>query len=129
MELHYDNTIFEALDIRIVQLKKDQVQLTMPVGPRTVQPMGLLHGGASVVLAESAASLGAHLNIDPQTQVAVGLEINANHVRSKRDGWITSIATPYHVGKTTMIWEIRIVDEAEKLICISRCTIAIKDIS
>lgn len=125
MEMNFKNTLLEALDIQIVHQAPDKVVLSMPVGPKTCQPMGMLHGGASVALAESAASLGALLNINPKTHRAVGLEINANHVRSKSGGVVTAIATPVHLGKTSMVWDIRIEDEVQKLICISRCTMAV----
>lgn len=125
VSLAQKGTISEALGIEIVEMKKDKVVMTMPVDERTRQPFGLLHGGASVVLAESIASIGTWLNIDRKTQAAVGLEINANHVRSKRDGIVTGIGTPLFQGRRTMVWEIKITDEADKLICISRCTVAI----
>jgi len=86
-----------------------------------------LHGGVSVVLAESLASLGSVLNIDANTQMAFGLEINANHLRPKRGGTLTGVATPITRGRTTHVWDIRITDEQDKLVCISRCTIAIVD--
>jgi 1,4-dihydroxy-2-naphthoyl-CoA hydrolase len=108
-------------------LQPDRVVATMPVDHRTRQPYGLLHGGASVALAETAASIGTALNIDTTKQYAVGLEINANHLRSKQDGVVTAVATPIFKGRTTMVWDIRITDEQEKLICISRCTVAIRD--
>lgn len=123
--MNLENTILEALDIKIVDLSPERVVLSMPVGPKTRQPMGLLHGGASVVLAESAASIGAYLNIDPETQSAVGIEINANHLLSKESGTVWAIATPVHKGRTTMVWQIEVVDEKDKKICISRCTIGI----
>lgn len=99
----------------------------MPVAPKTHQPAGILHGGASVLLAESAASIASMINIDNQKYAAVGLEINANHLRSKSDGIVTAVATPLHKGRKTMVWDIRITDEQDKLICISRCTVAIID--
>jgi 1,4-dihydroxy-2-naphthoyl-CoA hydrolase len=120
-----ENHMMKTLGIEIVELEKDKVVMTMPVDDRTRQPFGLLHGGASVVLAESAASFGTVLNIDTDKQLAVGLEINANHVRSKRDGIVTATAVPVHRGRTTMVWDIRITDESDRLICISRCTVAI----
>jgi 1,4-dihydroxy-2-naphthoyl-CoA hydrolase len=129
MEINFKNTILETLDIQVVQKDPNKVVLSMPVGPKTCQPMGMLHGGASVVLAESAASLGSYLNINPMTHQAAGIEINANHVRSTSSGIVTATATPYHLGKTSMVWEIRIVDEADKLICISRCTVAILELA
>ena len=119
------NTLIEALDIEYVELTPDRVVMTMPVGPKTRQPAGILHGGASVALAETAASIATAINVDLTKSIPVGLEINANHVRSKTDGIVTAIAPPLHKGRTTMIWDIKIVDEDEKLICVSRCTMAI----
>lgn len=119
------NTVLEVLGCEIQELDKDRVVITMPVSNASRQPFGLLHGGVSVVLSESCASVGTWLNIDQQTQAAVGIEINANHVRAKRDGIVTATATPMHKGRTTMVWETRITDERERLICISRCTVAI----
>lgn len=116
--------IHDTLGITFVEATADRVVATMPVTPRVHQPFGLLHGGASVVLAESAASLGTWLNCDPATEHAVGLEINANHVRAKRDGTITAEAVPLHRGRTTMVWDIRIRDERERLVCVARCTVA-----
>ncbi|MCM3477560.1 hotdog fold thioesterase [Caldibacillus thermoamylovorans] len=97
----------------------------MPVDDRTRQPLGYLHGGASVALAETVASLGAYLLIDQENETCFGLEINANHVRSKREGIVTAEGKVLHQGRTTQIWEIQIKDEEDKLICISRCTIAV----
>jgi uncharacterized protein (TIGR00369 family) len=97
----------------------------MPVGPKVHQPFGILHGGASVALAETVASAGAWMNCDQSRERVVGLEINANHLRGKRDGMITATATPVHVGRRTQVWEIRIADEADKPVCISRCTLAV----
>ncbi|MFS8630987.1 MAG: hotdog fold thioesterase, partial [Bacillales bacterium] len=91
----------------------------------TRQPLGFLHGGASVALAETVASVGAFDLIDQETEAAVGLEINANHVRGKRDGTVTATGTLLHRGRTTMVWDVRITDEEGRLICASRCTIAI----
>ncbi len=115
----------EALGIETQSLDKNLVILTMPVDGRTRQPAGYLHGGASVALAETAASIGAMVNIDTDQSNVFGMEINANHVRSKRDGIVTALAKPIHLGKTSMVWEIQIVDETENLICISRCTLGI----
>lgn len=117
----------DALGIDILELTPDRVTATMPVDRRTHQPFGLLHGGASVALAETAASLGAWMNIDRERQAAVGLEINANHLRAKREGIVRAVATPLHRGRTTQVWEIEIRDEDERLVCTSRCTIAIVD--
>lgn len=116
-------TIHDSLGIEVVEASTERVVATMPVDERTHQPLGLLHGGASVVLAESVASIGAHLNAGPG-RTAVGVEINANHLRAKRSGVVRAVATPAHVGRSTSVWEIRIHDEDEKLICLARCTLA-----
>jgi 1,4-dihydroxy-2-naphthoyl-CoA hydrolase len=127
MEEGRRNSAMASLGIEYTELHPDRVVLTMPVGPITHQPAGILHGGASVLLAESAASIASIINIDNQEYAAVGLEINANHLRSKSDGIVTAVATPFHKGRKTMVWDIRITDEQDKLICISRCTVAIID--
>jgi 1,4-dihydroxy-2-naphthoyl-CoA hydrolase len=118
-------TLLTTLGITITEATKDRVSATMPIGPRVHQPFGLLHGGASVVLAETVASTGAFLNCEPGKEMAVGIEINANHLRGKRDGMLTAVALPVHKGRTTHVWEVRITDEAGKPVCISRCTLAI----
>jgi len=115
----------KAIGIEITSLTKDKVVATMPVDDRTRQPFGLLHGGASAALAETVASIGAYLNIDPATQAAVGIELNANHLRGKTEGTVTATATPLHRGRTIQVWEIRIEDEDAKLVCASRCTLSI----
>lgn len=120
-------TLMEALGIKIVELGPDKVVATMPVNEATRQPFGLLHGGASVALAETVASVGTYNLIDPTRQFTVGLEINANHIRGKRDGIVTAVGLPLHKGRTTMVWDIKLTDEDGKLICVSRCTIAIID--
>lgn len=123
MEL--ENTLIDLLGIEIVELSEERAVATMPVDSRTHQPFGLLHGGASVALAETIASIGTFNLIDKETEICVGLEINANHLKGKKDGVVTAIGTPLHRGKTTMVWDIKIVDENDVLICISRCTMAI----
>ncbi len=120
-------TVMGTLGIEITEFTKERVVATMPVTPKTHQPFGLMHGGVSVVIAETVASAGSYQFIDAQKQRAVGLEINANHIRSKSDGVVHAIGMPVHVGRRTIIWDIRIYDEAEDLICISRCTMAIID--
>src|SRR5258708_4014149 len=122
-----EGSVWEILDIRLVSAAKDRVVATMPIGPNHRQQVGYLHGGISVVLAESVASLGTVLNIDASRQMAFGLEINANHLRPKRDGQLTAVATPIHRGRTTHVWDIKISDENDKLVCISRCTVAVVD--
>ncbi len=119
------NTLMAALGIEVEELSAEKVVLTMPVGPKTHQPLGYLHGGASVALAETAASIGAFLHVDQTEYNVFGIEINANHIKSKRDGIVKGIATPTHVGRTTMVWEIKIIDEQGELISISRCTIGV----
>ncbi|MEN2768329.1 PaaI family thioesterase [Ornithinibacillus xuwenensis] len=123
--MEFKNTLMESLGIEVVSLDKNRVEMTMPVDGRTHQPLGFLHGGASIALAESAASIGACLHVDLESYHVFGIEINANHVKSKRDGTVTAIAKPIHVGKTTMVWEVTIQDEESNLICISRCTIGV----
>ena len=113
------------LGIEIVEFSNERVVATMPVDERTVQPYGILHGGASVALAETLASFGAAACIDRERFVAVGQEINANHIRPKSSGVVTATATPVHIGRTSHVWSIQIVDELGSLICISRCTMAI----
>jgi len=120
-------SVWEILDITLVSAAKDRVVATMPIGPNHRQQVGYLHGGISVVLAESVASLGTVLNIDASRQMAFGLEINANHLRPKRDGQLTAVATPVHRGRTTHVWDIKISDENDKLVCTSRCTVAVVD--
>lgn len=120
-----DETLIGALGIEITELSEDRAVATMPVQPITHQPFGYLHGGASVVLAESVASMATYNLIDQENELAFGLEINANHIKAKQDGVVTAIATPLHKGRTTMVWDIKIIDEEERLICVSRCTVAI----
>jgi 1,4-dihydroxy-2-naphthoyl-CoA hydrolase len=116
----------DALGIEVLEISPDRVVATMPVDDRTRQPFGILHGGASVALAETVASLASAANVDREEFAAVGLEINANHLRAKRDGLVKATATPVHIGRTTHVWDVRIVDEDARPICISRCTIAIR---
>lgn len=113
------------LGIELQELGEDYIRARMPVDERTKMPFGLLHGGASCVLAESLASWAAFLCIDPQRQNMVGLEINANHIRSVAGGWVSGICKPLHRGRSTQVWDVRIEDEDGKLVCISRVTMAI----
>ncbi len=124
---HLQNGMADAIGIELIVLTADRVVGTMPVDDRTRQPFGILHGGASAALAETVASIGAFLNIDADTQAAVGLELNANHLRAKTDGVVTATATPLHRGRRTHVWDIRIEDERGRLVCASRCTLAIID--
>ncbi|MGL1888508.1 MAG: hotdog fold thioesterase [Reichenbachiella sp.] len=121
------NTLVEHIGIEFTEIGNDYLKATMPVDNRTQQPMGLLHGGASVVLAETLGSVGATMTIDSNKQFCVGLDINANHIKSARTGIVEGIAKPIHIGKKTHVWEIKIYNESSELICISRFTIAIID--
>jgi len=117
-------TLIEHLGLRFTEIGPDYVRATMPVDARTRQPMGLLHGGASVVLAETLGSTAALLCVDAEHQ-CVGLDINANHVRAARSGLVTGTARPLHLGGRTQVWSIEIVDAAQKLVCVSRLTVAV----
>lgn len=123
--MNFAHTLMETLGMKTLVMNRKRVVLKMPVDSRTHQPMGFLHGGASVALAESAASIGAYLNVDPETYQVFGIEINANHIKSKRSGYVKGIAVPLHIGHRTMVWEVKIVDEQDELISISRCTIGV----
>lgn len=119
-------TLIEHLEIVFTSLGEDYMEARMPVDHRTHQPLGMLHGGASVALAETLGSMAANSCIDSNTHFCVGLEINANHVRSVRDGAVTGITKPVHMGKKTQVWEIKIQDETSgELVCISRITLAV----
>ncbi len=119
------NTLSEHLGMEFTEIGDNFIKATMPVDHRTHQPYGLLHGGASVALAETLGSVGAALTLDPEKFICVGMEINANHLRSVRSGTVTGTATPIHRGASSQVWEIRIHDDHGKLTCISRLTVAI----
>ena len=119
------NTLGEQLGMEFTEIGEDYIKGTMPVDHRTKQPYGLLHGGASVALAETLGSIGAALVVDQSKFNCVGLEINANHLRSVRDGFVTAIARPVHIGASTHVWDISITDQRDKLVCISRLTVAV----
>lgn len=118
-------TMAEHLGMEWTEIGDDYIKIKMPVDHRTKQPYGLLHGGASCTLAETVGSVASQLVIDPAKYICVGLEINANHIRSARQGYVTGKATPLHLGATTHVWDVKIYDDLEKLICISRLTVAI----
>jgi 1,4-dihydroxy-2-naphthoyl-CoA hydrolase len=122
-------TMVEHIGIEFTAIGDDYLEATMPVDNRTKQPAGLLHGGASVVLAETLGSVGAYLCVDPSKYITVGLEINANHIRSVREGFVRGVARPLHIGSKTQVWEIKITNEAGDLTCISRITMAILEIA
>lgn len=121
------DTLLETLGIDVLEATPERVVATMPVGPRVHQPFGLLHGGASVALAETVASIGATLGVDRESKMAVGMEINANHLRPMRDGLLRAVATPLHRGRGTQVWQVELRDERERLVCVSRCTLAVVD--
>ena len=126
VQQHGRGTMLEYIDIHIIEIGNDYLKGTMPVDHRTMQPMGILHGGASVVMAESLGSLAASLVIDPQKNYCVGIDINANHIRAvKAPATVTGIARPIHLGSTTQVWGIEIKNEEGKLVCVSRLTMAI----
>jgi len=118
-------TLAATLGIEITELEKDRVVATMPVDDRTRQPFGILHGGASVALAETVASIAGTLNVDLNLFNVVGVEINANHIKAKSEGIVTGTATPIHVGRSTQVWQVMIKDEQGKTVCVSRCTLAV----
>ncbi len=119
------NTAAEILDIVFIEVSENGIKATMPVDHRTHQPYGLLHGGASALLAETVGSVGSSLFIDHDKQICVGIEINCNHIRGKKEGIVTATAMPLHLGATSHVWDIKITDERDKLICVSRLTVAI----
>lgn len=123
--VHNNGLLVEHLGIEFVALGDDWLEARMPVVQHNKQPAGLLHGGASLALAETLASVGCYHTLDHATQSCVGVEINANHLRGARDGFVHAHATPLHRGRSTQVWEIRIRDDAGRPTCISRCTMAV----
>lgn len=122
----YENTIHESLGIRVVEISPDRVVLTMGVGPAVHQPMGLLHGGASAVIAESAASMGAFANCDPRKEYAVGTDLNISHLRARTEGTVTATATPIRKGRGMHVWGIHIDDQDGITVAVARCTLVIR---
>ena len=127
LNAYQQQTLVSHLGIRYTEVGEDFISATMPVDPRTKQPAGILHGGASVALAETLGSTGANLVVDRDKQLCVGLEINANHIRAMREGEVKGTARPLHLGGTTQVWEIKITDEKDRLVCVSRITMAVLD--
>ena len=121
------NTMTDFLDIQFTKIGEDFLEATMPVVNKTKQPLGLLHGGANVVLAETLGSVAATLTIDSKNQYCVGLEINANHLKSVKSGLVRGVTKPIHLGKKTQVWEIKVYTESGDLSCISRITMAVLD--
>jgi 1,4-dihydroxy-2-naphthoyl-CoA hydrolase len=120
-----NNTLGSHLGMQFIEIGENYLVGTMPVDERTKQPYGLLHGGASVALAETLGSVASALIINPDKQIAVGLEINANHLKGVKDGYVIGKATPLHIGASTHVWEIKITSPNNKLVCVSRLTVAI----
>ncbi len=121
----FENTLSAHLGIKITEVGNDFLKAVMPVTDNVKQPMGLVHGGANVSLAETVGSIGANMLVDREKFACVGLEINANHLRAVRDGNVTAIAKPDYIGRTTQVWDIRLYDDRKRLTCISRLTMAV----
>lgn len=119
------NSLIDHLGIEFTDIGDDHLSATMPIDRRTLQPMGILHGGASCVLAETIGSVAANYCIDPTVKVCVGLDININHIRQVRTGQVTGVGKPLHLGKTTQVWEIKIYNEGKQLVAIARLTMAV----
>lgn len=126
--LPFQNTIHETLGVRLIEATPDKVVLEMDVGPPVHQPFGILHGGASAVIAESAASMGAYMNCEPGKQFCVGTDLNISHLRAKREGVVRATATPVRKGRTMHVWQIDVTQEDGKLVAVARCTLAIRDL-
>jgi 1,4-dihydroxy-2-naphthoyl-CoA hydrolase len=120
-----ENTLAQHLNIQFIEIGEDYLKATMPVNATTHQPFGLLHGGASAALAETIGSVAGWLCINPEKQACVGMEINCNHIRGKREGLVTATVSPFHIGGSTQVWHIKIEDENGQLICVSRLTMAV----
>ena len=118
-------TLMDTLAMKYETVTKEKIEISMPVTKKVTQPMGYLHGGATAALAETAASLGGMQHVGSEKQAIVGIEINCNHLKAKKQGVVTAIAKPLHLGKRTMVWDIQIIDEEQQLIAVSRCTLGI----
>lgn len=116
------NTLGEFLEMDFVEIGEDYLVMKMPVIAKTKQPMGLLHGGATAALAETIGSICAHMSVDQNTESIVGLELNINHIRPMKEGWVYATCKPFHIGRTTHVWNIEVQDEAQKMVSISRLT-------
>jgi 1,4-dihydroxy-2-naphthoyl-CoA hydrolase len=127
--LRLEGTVFETLGIRVREAEPERVVVEIDVGPRVHQPMGLLHGGVSALLAESAASIGSSMNLDPSTHVGIGVELNISHLRARRDGVVRATAIPVRRGRGLHVWTIEIVDEDGRLVATARCTIAVRPVA
>lgn len=119
------NCLAESLEMEFVEIGPDYLKASMPVNTKTLQPFGLLHGGASAALAETVASMAAWMCVNPEKYACVGIELNCNHLKGKREGVVIATARPFHIGGSTQVWEIKIEDETGRLICISRLTLSV----
>jgi 1,4-dihydroxy-2-naphthoyl-CoA hydrolase len=128
LQVYARKTLADTIGIRVTEIGPDYLRATMPVNSQTHQPMGVLHGGASVALAETIGSLAANLCVDSSQHICMGQEINANHLRPVSSGLVTATARPYHIGKRSHVWSIEIRDEQDKLVCVSRLTMAVIDL-
>jgi len=124
--LPYEGTIHESLGIGVIEASPDRVVLEMEVGPKVHQPFGLLHGGASAVIAESAASIGAYLNCDPATEAAMGIELSVSHLRARRTGVVRATGRPLRKGRSLHVWAVDITDQDDAPVAVARCTVAIR---
>lgn len=122
----FENTIVSTLGIRAIEMTADRVEMELDIGPQVHQPMGILHGGASAVIAESAASMGSYMNCDPTKEYAVGIELNISHLKAKTTGLLRAVATPIRKGKTVHVWKIDLTDEETEPVATARCTVLIR---
>ena len=127
--LRLEGTVFETLGIRVLEAEPERAVVEIDVGPRVHQPMGLLHGGVSALLAESAASIGSYMNLDPTTHAGVGVELNISHLRGRRDGVVRATAIPVRRGRGLHVWTIEIVDGGGRPVAAARCTIAVRPVA
>jgi uncharacterized protein (TIGR00369 family) len=125
-ELKLEGTVFETLGIDVVESSADKVVLRMEVGPPVHQPFGILHGGVSAVLVESAASIGTHMNLDPLSQISAGIELNISHLKGRRDGHVIATGVPVRIGRTLHVWAVDISDEHGDPVAVGRCTVAVR---
>jgi 1,4-dihydroxy-2-naphthoyl-CoA hydrolase len=126
LNLFAANTMNELIGIKFIEVGENYLKATMPVDNRTRQAYGLLHGGASATLSETIGSVGSIMVVDPEQFYCVGVEINANHLRSVKDGFVTATAIPLHIGLSSHVWDVKIIDKNEKLVCVSRLTVFVK---
>ncbi len=125
-KVDYEGTVLDSLGVRQLEMTKDRVVFEVDIGPRVHQPMGILHGGVSAVLAESAASMGAYMSCDPESEFAVGIDLNISHLKSKREGLLRATATPIRRGRTVHVWNVDLTDERDEMVAKARVTVLIR---